>query len=403
MNNISLFGWGSNDKGQLALGHSSKAVGAPTFSKYPTSIFTNDTIDSGVFEKVALGAKHVLAVDAASLKVYSWGNNDNNQLGLGLNSTLVPFRPYPSQMLLSDGTPLLGRFVAASATESWIISSPDGNLYLASEENEFPSQVLLSGRSTDLAGVSCNKGTCLAWNEKQIWYFNPSLTRQDLTFSNPTSKVVQAVPGETSDDLGMFHNGTHIFAINGATGLSTVAAHSPECTTSGAWCAMNYNLYSITDIAICDGVYLILASGTLIAFGREDIDPRLWHNTGPMKTLSNAASLLDEAYMREIECVGNGTVIARASRTSNGNDMILSFALFNTANYDRTVLGRPSSPITDASFEPSVVVDSIVGHVLGLPIADSAASFMLFTTHAEPMVSDYYFPRQVYIQQPPGE
>ena len=69
-----MFGWGSNDYGQLGLGTENRFVKNPKIIDR-----TNEVL------WIAVGLRHTLYL-TKSRNVYSCGNNDYGQLGKNLNS-----------------------------------------------------------------------------------------------------------------------------------------------------------------------------------------------------------------------------------------------------------------------------------------------------------------------------
>ena len=71
-----VFSWGNNDKGQLGIGHA---------YAFGTSIPRQIAFPAGTkIIKIAAGAWHSLALTADG-RAFSWGRNDDDQLGLGHN------------------------------------------------------------------------------------------------------------------------------------------------------------------------------------------------------------------------------------------------------------------------------------------------------------------------------
>jgi len=103
-----VWAWGSNDKGQLGTGEST------TEKLYPVQVTGLDNVIS-----VSAGAHHNLALKNDGT-VWVWGDNSSQQQGNG-NANIYKYESTPKQVMLENGTPLLGKSIEAGDNQSLII------------------------------------------------------------------------------------------------------------------------------------------------------------------------------------------------------------------------------------------------------------------------------------------
>lgn len=89
--------WGYNGAGQLGLGWES-FLEPPRFVRIPTIM--SDTDLPGFtgklsFSAIASGKDSVIGIEAGTNRVFVWGSNSKNKLGLGTRPTVSPLGPVP--------------------------------------------------------------------------------------------------------------------------------------------------------------------------------------------------------------------------------------------------------------------------------------------------------------------
>ena len=113
------YAWGANDQGQLGQDPDK----TPT-QKTPVKVPLPDGVASGfTYTQVAAGGYHVLAIGSDGI-VYSWGLNDQGQLGD--NTTTERSKPLPVKG--ADGQPFKAVQVSAGSSDSAAID-PQGRVY----------------------------------------------------------------------------------------------------------------------------------------------------------------------------------------------------------------------------------------------------------------------------------
>jgi alpha-tubulin suppressor-like RCC1 family protein len=88
-NDGKLFAWGQNSEGQVGIGN-------VNYLTTPTSPYMNGLLAGKIIVDVAMGDYHALALTSDGL--YSWGDNNNGQLGIGSGSSQVSL---PSAVVIS--------------------------------------------------------------------------------------------------------------------------------------------------------------------------------------------------------------------------------------------------------------------------------------------------------------
>ncbi|MFH1018126.1 MAG: hypothetical protein V1798_08085, partial [Pseudomonadota bacterium] len=77
-----IWSWGANDCGQLGFSTTDTTCSLPSVTPIPCQSIPKQVSGLGIIQAVAAGGSHSMALDA-SQNVYSWGDNQYGQLGLG--------------------------------------------------------------------------------------------------------------------------------------------------------------------------------------------------------------------------------------------------------------------------------------------------------------------------------
>jgi alpha-tubulin suppressor-like RCC1 family protein len=112
-NDGKLFAWGQNSEGQVGIGN-------VNYLTTPTSPYMNGSLAGKIIVDVAMGDYHTLALTSDGL--YSWGDNNNGQLGIGSGSSQVSL---PSAVVIS------GKNISAisSGANTVLALTSDNTLY----------------------------------------------------------------------------------------------------------------------------------------------------------------------------------------------------------------------------------------------------------------------------------
>ena len=152
-----VYSWGANDQGQLG-------NGTATNSNLPVEVKTEGTPMAGKkIIQTAIGVTHSMALDSEG-KVYSWGENVNGLLGTGdAIPTLSPV------LVRTGGTPMEGKKIvqiSAGGTHSMALDS-EGNIYAwgwggegqlgNGENNNSNVPILVKKEGTGLEGKTIKK------------------------------------------------------------------------------------------------------------------------------------------------------------------------------------------------------------------------------------------------------
>lgn len=147
-----VFSWGSDAHGQLGLNSGEQFIIKPKVVK---------TLATSTVIQIACGYKHSLALTNKG-ELYSWGSNDNGQLGLGLKMRIIPF---PALVASLTGLPV--SLIACGGSHSFILSKSGavygwgknrfGQLGLNSEvDHIYPCQ-LKTLRSIKVKFIDCGE------------------------------------------------------------------------------------------------------------------------------------------------------------------------------------------------------------------------------------------------------
>ena len=123
-----LHTWGSNSASTGLLGNWPSSSSSST---NPVQVFTDATTGStGSFVKVATGGGHTLAIDTAG-ELFSWGKNEKGQLGWAGNANDQPFLRPVSTSFNSNPTAIDGKsFVDVAAGDKFSLAlDSEGNIY----------------------------------------------------------------------------------------------------------------------------------------------------------------------------------------------------------------------------------------------------------------------------------
>ena len=152
-----VYSWGANDQGQLG-------NGTATNSNLPVEVKTEGTPMAGKkIVQTAIGVTHSMALDSEG-KVYSWGENVNGLLGTGdAIPTLSPV------LVRTGGTPMAGKKIvqiSAGGAHSMALDS-EGNIYAwgwggegqlgNGENNNSNVPILVKKEGTGLEGKTIKK------------------------------------------------------------------------------------------------------------------------------------------------------------------------------------------------------------------------------------------------------
>ena len=237
--NGTLVAWGSNLYGELGNG----TLGTVQNSGIPSSVLLSDGI-TPLHEVVSFscGDAHALALTADG-SVYSWGNNTNGQLGIGMAGPQPPDdkpsdQGLPVRVLNSTENSFLANIVGlAGGGQHSLALATDGSVYSWGNNTNgqlgdgtltsrsLPALVLNSAGTTPLNGVKslvAGRSHSLAVKTDRTvisWGYNVRGQLGDGTFTDRSLPV--PVPGLTNTDL------------LASTYDSTLAISLPQATVSG--------------------------------------------------------------------------------------------------------------------------------------------------------------------------
>ncbi|MCI5605316.1 MAG: hypothetical protein MR413_06675, partial [Clostridia bacterium] len=161
-----IYSWGANTSGQNGYGKALSANKAPVLAKTPTGT---------VITQIAVGKEHVIALDNTG-KVYTWGNNEKQQLGLNktIQKETIP------KVAISDKNIVQ---IAAISNGGAALTS-DGHVYVWGDGNGVPTlqaegesagdlnknlqNIVKLGSVDDMITVSTADGQTYAWGNGTI-------------------------------------------------------------------------------------------------------------------------------------------------------------------------------------------------------------------------------------------
>jgi len=166
-----MFSWGRNYFGQLALGHTNGQPGLSGLQRFNNPQRVAAAIN---WDSVSVGNNHGHAITREG-RIYSWGSNDNGELGLGLPMVEASRRSSPQRMGTATNWVQVSPNNSSSAAinsagELWIWgSNRQGQVGVGTSGNDFntPQRV---GTATNWAYVSMgNQHTTAITDEGQLF------------------------------------------------------------------------------------------------------------------------------------------------------------------------------------------------------------------------------------------
>lgn len=225
-----MVAWGSNSSGQLGTGNT-------TQSTLPVAVLSNGALAAIRFVAISAGANHTLALSSDG-RVFSWGSNQDGQLGRGFNNNSTPVAITGGGLL--DGQPVIA--IAAGASHSLAIAANGrvfawgmggsgrlgtGNTFTYFSPTPVSTSGVLAGKSIVAIAAGANHSLAIDSNGSgYAWGANSSGQLGNNSFSSfassPVSLSTQGAIGSRAL-TAIAAGGSHSLAISGRGTAPTVS------------------------------------------------------------------------------------------------------------------------------------------------------------------------------------
>jgi len=374
-------GWGFNTFGQLGRGYESFSA-TPSFVTTPQQQSSRDapTLGPLTFSYVYAAKDSVIAIEASTQIVYTWGSNYGSQIGVGsyqddLGIDRYLHRSYPTALRYACSSEEFVTAKLVAARDNGILMVHQNNsVYISSSSSfsqspassyvqPFPSSTTAPPETIE--GITCAGDYCAIWNSSVIYCY--SMDTSPITFSAchtslPMTNIKSVSLGRLHDwtqspEYMLVSNSSDVWGT-GTISYSQLVVEVFGCNPLTTWCKgkpiWSSTTQIVDEIRACGNFSLILAGSDVWYYSGFQVYP--FYIPPPLPSTGHLKFQIPFLNPTSISC--SQDIIFVTNKTAEDSSSVLSWQIGSNYRPSHPMLGR--SIDLGFSSDPNNLVISLI-------------------------------------------